>query len=185
MSPVEIVMLGTPADRLLLAAGFFLSPLIAILQQPRWPKWFKSVVTALICTLLGVGRAYLKGGLATLADGRAFDAVIILLIEVYVLYLGLWKHIGAKGIEQFTSGQGPFWDAIRQLRSGNTATGVGGAPSRERDLTATVASMAWDQAAPVVAAHLPKVMPFVDTPAEGDPDEEAAGAQERMGRGNQ
>lgn len=87
-------------DLLSLVVGFILPPFIALIQQPKWPNWFRSLVTLFVCILVGGLESYLQGELAA---GSILRRVLVVAISANATYQGFWKHAGARGIENATS----------------------------------------------------------------------------------
>lgn len=74
-----------------LVVGTLAPTLIAVLQQPWWPKWARTVVTALFCLVAGGVTAWLSGELT----GRGVaTAVLLVLVAALATYRSLWKPSG-------------------------------------------------------------------------------------------
>jgi hypothetical protein len=87
-------------EMLSLVIGVALPPLIAIIQQPRWPTWFKANVTAFICIAVGFITCYVEGRLSA---GSVLHRVLVILVTALASYQTYWKHNGADWIEKVTS----------------------------------------------------------------------------------
>lgn len=79
-----------------------LAPLvIAVIQQPRWPVAFRSVVAVTLCVLLGLGTTYFNGGL----DGRpAVSSILVVIVAALATYQSFWRPTGiVPAVEAATS----------------------------------------------------------------------------------
>jgi hypothetical protein len=84
-----------------LFVGSFLPPAVAVILQPRWPRWARTVVSAALCLLIGFCTAWFAGDLRGVDIGRA---AILTLLASRATYAAFWKPIGAAdAIEQATS----------------------------------------------------------------------------------
>lgn len=99
------------ADLLSAVVGFFLPLLIAILQQPRWPNWYRSLITVLVCLAVGTLTAYVQGNLIV---GSILRRSLIIVFSALSTYQGFWKFTGARWIEQKTSGSTPAESGNKQ-----------------------------------------------------------------------
>lgn len=78
-----------------LVVGTLAPTLIAVLQQPWWPKWARTLVTALFCLVAGGVTAWLNGELS----GRgAVTAVLLVLVAALATYRSLWKPSGITNV---------------------------------------------------------------------------------------
>ena len=86
--------------------GFFLPPLVAVIQQPHWPDWFRAVVGFLAAVVVSLGTLYFTGGLVLSGTGKEwiiFDFLLLLVTSIST-YRELWKPTGiAPMIEQISS----------------------------------------------------------------------------------
>jgi amino acid transporter len=89
-----------------LLIGAVLPPLLAVVQQPKWPDWLRALVTLLVCVVVGLGNVYLNGDLTHATS--VVEAILLVLVAALSTYKGLWKPTGvADKIESATSpGQG-------------------------------------------------------------------------------
>lgn len=84
-----------------LVVGTLLPMLVAVIQQPRWPDWFRAIVTVVVCLLVGAVTAYLEGGL-NLQDW--VSSALVILVAALATFRGFWKPTGvADSIESATS----------------------------------------------------------------------------------
>lgn len=94
IDPAALPGMGAPALLELFLGAFLLPPLIALLQQPRWPKGLKVVLTVLVaCGFAALKAGYLDRLLGQ-ADPDAVRAALLFLIGVGSTYNGLWKPSG-------------------------------------------------------------------------------------------
>lgn len=71
--------------------GFFLPPVIALIQQPKWSNQIRTVVAFGACTVAGAGTAYFQGDLT----GRRFvEAGLVVLVTSMATFRNFWKTIG-------------------------------------------------------------------------------------------
>lgn len=84
-----------------LIVGFFAPPIIAIIQQQKWPNQVRAVVTFLLALVAGAGTAYFQGDLT----GKRFvEASLLVLVTAISTYHGFWKPTTvAPQIEKATS----------------------------------------------------------------------------------
>jgi VIT1/CCC1 family predicted Fe2+/Mn2+ transporter len=84
-----------------LLVGFFLPPLLAIVQQSKWPDQVRAAVAFLACAIAGAGVAYFQGDLT----GKRFvTAGLIVLTTALATYRSFWKSTGvAPAIESRTN----------------------------------------------------------------------------------
>ena len=134
----------TNAQMLALVVGTLLPNIVAIVQQPTWPTWGRSLVAFVICLIVGFLTA-LTGGILTSAD--LLTNGLIVCVAALSTYEAFWKNIGiTAAIETFTS---------KKVVQG---TVIASAPA-----PVTVAPVAAVDAAPVTPAD--PAAPV--TPAEG------------------
>lgn len=91
---------ASDADLLSLVVGFILPPFIALIQQPKWPDWFRALVTIAVCIAVGSLEAYLQGHLSA---GSILRRIMFVAVSANTTYQGFWKHAGARAIENATS----------------------------------------------------------------------------------
>lgn len=84
-----------------LVVGFFLPPVLALLQQTSWTAPVKAIVAFLASLVAGAGTAYFQGDLT----GRRFvEASLVVLVAAIATYHGLWRPSTiAPKIEEKTS----------------------------------------------------------------------------------
>jgi VIT1/CCC1 family predicted Fe2+/Mn2+ transporter len=71
--------------------GFFLPPVIALVQQPGWSNRVRSVVAFAACAVAGAGTAYFQGDLT----GRRFvEAGLVVLVTAMATFRNFWKTTG-------------------------------------------------------------------------------------------
>ncbi len=74
-----------------LIVGFFLPPVIALIQQPGWSSRVRSVVAFVACAVAGAGTAYFQGDLT----GRRFvEAGLVVLVTAMATFRNFWKTTG-------------------------------------------------------------------------------------------
>lgn len=74
-----------------LIVGFFLPPVIALVQQPGWSNRVRSVVAFVACAVAGAGTAYFQGDLT----GRRFvEAGLVVLVTSMATFRNFWKTTG-------------------------------------------------------------------------------------------
>lgn len=85
--------------------GVLLPPLVAIVNQPRWPGWARAVITAAACIAAGGITAYLDGSLTGV---RWLSAALIVAVAAVGSYQKFWRpsHIAPR-IEAATSSAAP------------------------------------------------------------------------------
>jgi hypothetical protein len=73
-----------------LLVGVALPPLVSIVEQPRWPNWFRAVV--------GVAASVVAGGVTTwlTAEGALWDqgmlhAILLVGVAAWASYQSFWK----------------------------------------------------------------------------------------------
>lgn len=87
--------------------GFFIPPVLAIVQQPRWPNWGRAVATFVVAIIAGLGTLWFAGTLDfSGADAKPLATnILLVLVTAIGVYHGLWKPTGVTGaIERSTSG---------------------------------------------------------------------------------
>jgi hypothetical protein len=81
--------------------GALTPPLLAVVQQPKWPGWLRSTVMLASAAVVGVGTAWLQG---TLTFVRFTDSALVAGVAIIAAYHGIWKPSGvAPTIETKTS----------------------------------------------------------------------------------
>lgn len=86
-----------------LLVGAVLPPFVAIIQQPRWPDWFRTVVGVAASIVVGFVTTWL------VSEGQLWDrgmvgAILLVLVSALSTYRNLWRTTGiAPKIEQKTS----------------------------------------------------------------------------------
>jgi hypothetical protein len=74
-----------------LLVGFFLPPVMSIVQQSSWPDKVRAVVAFLACLVAGAGVAYFQGDLT----GKRFvSAALIVMTVGLATYRNFWKPTG-------------------------------------------------------------------------------------------
>ena len=71
-----------------LIVGFFLPPLIAIVQQKGWSRPLRATATFLICAVAAAGVAYFQGDLT---GRRWVEAGLVILVTTIATFEGFWK----------------------------------------------------------------------------------------------
>lgn len=91
-----------------LLVGAVLPPLVALIQQPRWPDWFRAVVAVASSLVAGFVTTWL------VEDGMLWErgmvtAILLVLVAALTTYRNFWKPTTiAPTIEAKTSpGGGP------------------------------------------------------------------------------
>jgi hypothetical protein len=84
-----------------LVVGFFLPPVIAVIQQTGWAQQLRAFVTFVACAVAGAGVAYFQGDLT----GRRFvESALVVLVTTIAVYEGSWKPSNiAPAIERATN----------------------------------------------------------------------------------
>lgn len=84
-----------------LLLGFFLPPVLSVLQQTNWSDRLKAVVAFLACVAAGTGLAYFQGDLT----GKRFaTGSLVILVTALATYRNFWKPTGiSPGIETKTN----------------------------------------------------------------------------------
>lgn len=81
--------------------GFFLPLLLAVVQQPRWPSYVRSIVMFLGCLVASAGTVILQG---EFSGERWVESALLIIVTTIATYKGLWKPIEvAPAIEDATS----------------------------------------------------------------------------------
>lgn len=71
--------------------GFFLPPVLALVQQPSWSNRVRSAVAFVACAVAGAGTAYFQGELT----GRRFvEAGLVVLVTAMATFRNFWKTTG-------------------------------------------------------------------------------------------
>ncbi|MCZ7478923.1 hypothetical protein [Micromonospora sp. WMMC273] len=84
-----------------LIVGFGMPPIVAVVNQPRWPGWVRALITILVCVAAGAITAYLDG---SLTDRRWTTAALIVGVAAIGSYRAFWRPSGiAPAIEQTSS----------------------------------------------------------------------------------
>lgn len=89
-----------------LLIGALLPPVIAIIQRPGWSNAARSIVTVLICAVVGGLTAFVEGDLkiSELTFGSIVGAAGVILIAAQTTHRNFWKPTGVSGaVEQATS----------------------------------------------------------------------------------
>lgn len=85
-----------------LIVGFGMPPVVALVNQRRWPGWLRATVTIVLCVVAGAITAYLQGAFT---DRRWTTAALIIGIAAISSYRTFWRPSGiAPAIETKTSG---------------------------------------------------------------------------------
>lgn len=91
-----------------LIAGFFLPPILAVIQQSHWTNTLRAIVTFIACLVVALGTTYFNGGI------NAKDWVqsaLVVLVATLSTYHGLWK----------TSGVAPMIETGTNIRANKKA----------------------------------------------------------------
>lgn len=70
--------------------GALLPPFVAIVQQPRWPDWFRAAVTVVICVIAGGITVYLTGDFDL--DKELVGIILRILVAAQATYVAFWKR---------------------------------------------------------------------------------------------
>lgn len=91
----------TDFEMYLLLVGFFLPPVLSIIQQSNWSARLRSIVAFAACLLAGAGVAYFQGDLT----GKRFvSGALIVMVTALATYRNFWKPTGvAPAIETKTN----------------------------------------------------------------------------------
>lgn len=82
-------------------AGAVLPPLIAVVNQPRWARWVRALVTVGVCVAAGAFTAHLQGAFT---GGRWLQAGLVVAFAAVGTYRAYWHPSGiAPAVEQATS----------------------------------------------------------------------------------
>ena len=78
-----------------LIVGFFLPPIIAVIQKASWSDSVRAIVAFLACTIASLGTLYFSGSV----DAWANTPKVFLLVMVTTIatYQGFWKPTGVAG----------------------------------------------------------------------------------------
>lgn len=86
-----------------LVAGFFLPPLLAIVQQPGWTPTVRALVMFVASILVAIGTVYFTDSGAFAAD-RLVTTILLVMVTAIATYKGLWTPTKiAPAIETATS----------------------------------------------------------------------------------
>jgi|SRR5687768_10675018 len=92
----------TDVEMWALLVGALLPPLISIIQQPRWPDWFRAVVTVVTCVVAAAVELWLVGNFE-LGD-KLVHSILLTLVAAWAAYGRFWKPTGiAQTIEDKTA----------------------------------------------------------------------------------
>lgn len=87
-----------------LIAAFFVPPLLAILQQPRFSATTRAVLSFLAAVVVGGGVVYFEGNLSWDNKDTLVSSVLLVLVTSIATYHGFWKPTGvAPAVEEKTS----------------------------------------------------------------------------------
>lgn len=85
-----------------LLVGALLPPFVAIIQQPKWPSWFRAAVTAVTSIFAGLITVWLEGEVHF--DSNLIGAMLTVGVAALASYRGFWKPTNiAPTIEKKTS----------------------------------------------------------------------------------
>lgn len=86
-----------------LLVGALLPALVAVIQQPRWPSWFRAVVSVASSIVAGSLTVYLTEGDALWEQGH-LHVVLLVGVASWASYQSFWRSTGvAPVIEAKTS----------------------------------------------------------------------------------
>ena len=86
-----------------LLVGAILPPFVAIIQQPRWPNWFRTVVAVASSLVVGFVTTWLVEDDALWEQGMV-TAILLVLVSALTTYRNVWRTTGiAPQIEAKTS----------------------------------------------------------------------------------
>jgi hypothetical protein len=74
-----------------LIAGFFMPPVLAIIQQSHWSQTLRAICTFAASLLVGAGTAYFS---STLTGKTWVQASLVVLVATIATYHGTWKPAG-------------------------------------------------------------------------------------------
>lgn len=84
-----------------LLVGFFLPPVLSIVQQSNWSDRLRAVVAFAACLLAGAGVAYFQGDLT---GKRFITGALVVMVTGLATYRNFWKPTGvAPAIETKTN----------------------------------------------------------------------------------
>ena len=89
-----------------LVLGVLLPPVIAVVQRPGWSNGARSVVTVLICTVVGTMTAWLSGDLSLPGHSvqEILGAIAVVIVAAQTTHRNFWKTTGISGaVESATS----------------------------------------------------------------------------------
>jgi len=86
-----------------LLIGAVLPPFVAIIQQPKWPDWFRTAVAVVSSVLVGFVTTWLIEDDALWERGMV-GAILLVLVAALTTYRNVWRTTGiAPTIEAKTS----------------------------------------------------------------------------------
>lgn len=86
-----------------LLVGALLPPFVAIIQQPKWPDWFRTVVAVSASIIVGFVTTWLTAEEALWERGMV-GAILLVLVAALTTYRNLWRTTGvAPAIEAKTN----------------------------------------------------------------------------------
>lgn len=86
-----------------LLVGVLLPNLVAIIQQPKWPNWFRAVVGVVSSVVAGGITTWLTAG-SQLWDQGMVHAILLVGVSSWAAYRNFWKPTEiAPTIEEATS----------------------------------------------------------------------------------
>lgn len=84
-----------------LIIGFVLPPVLAIVQQSKWPDATRASAAFVACAVAGAGVAYFQGDLT---GRRWVEAALVVFVAAISTYQSFWKPTGiAPAIESRTN----------------------------------------------------------------------------------
>ena len=88
-----------------LLVGFFMPPVIAVIQQAHWAVRLRALVTFAVCVVASLVTVWLTGEFNT---KDVVASILTVLVTALATYRGLWKPTGvAPSIEAATSPTSP------------------------------------------------------------------------------
>jgi len=86
-----------------LLVGFFLPPVIALIQRKGWSDGIRALVAFAACIVAALGTCYFNGSL----DGRSLvSATLTVVVTAIATYKGFWHKTGVSdAIERLTNGK--------------------------------------------------------------------------------
>lgn len=83
--------------------GVLLPPVIAIVQQPRWPSGLRALMTVVACAIVGGVTSWLEQGELDF-NGDLLGSILRVMIAAWASYLAFWKTTGvAPALELWSS----------------------------------------------------------------------------------